>query len=178
MGCDAQVWSGKSLFWTTHRHRCWLYWPPPKGTNLGFQLNQKFLCLLSNPCPTRDSVATVKSGQKVTKFDNNSIWNVCGTKKDHKLFSKVPIRWLLVSHWPPTWIFCYRIYFTCIYTCKDVKGTIAIGVMSIAMNVMLTNMYVYCTASKRTLLQRRILTDDHPAIMFCNFFHEKYLLGE
>ena len=56
-----------------------------KGANLGFQLDQKFLCLLSNSCPTRDSVATVKSGQKVTKFDNNSIWNICGTNKDQKL---------------------------------------------------------------------------------------------
>ena len=40
-----------------------------KGANLGFQLDQKFLYLLSNQCLTRDSVATVKSGQKVTKLD-------------------------------------------------------------------------------------------------------------
>ena len=31
-----------------------------KGANLSFQLDQKFLYLLSNQCLTRDSVATVK----------------------------------------------------------------------------------------------------------------------
>ena len=40
------------------------------------------------------------------------------------------------------------------------------------------NAFVYCTASKRTLLQWRIMTDDHPAVTFCDFFCERYLLAE
>ena len=52
---------------------------------------------------------------------------------------------------------------------------LAIGVMSIAMNVVLANVSVYYTASKKTLVQWRVMTDDHPAITFCNFFCEKYI---
>ena len=45
------------------------------------------------------------------------------------------------------------------------------------MNVTPTNMSLYCTASKRTLLQQRIMSVDPPDIMFVEFFHEKYLLA-
>ena len=52
-----------------------------------------------------------------------------------------------------------------------------IGIISIAMNVTLTNVSVYCTASERTLLQWLVMSTDHPAITFVNFFPEKYLLA-
>ena len=44
-------------------------------------------------------------------------------------------------------------------------------------NVTLTNMYIYCTVSKRTLPQWRITSADLPGIMFVEFFREKYLLA-
>ena len=47
--------------------------------------------------------------------------------------------------------------------------------ISIAMNKMPTNMSLYCTASKRALLQWRIISIDPPDIMFVEFFCEKYL---
>ena len=50
-----------------------------QGPNVGFQLDQKFLYLLSNQCTTRDTVATVKSGRwsrNSILIVNNSIWNV------------------------------------------------------------------------------------------------------
>ena len=53
----------------------------------------------------------------------------------------------------------------------------AIGIMSIAINVILTKVPVYCSASKRTLPQWCVKTNDHLAITFVNFFHEKYLYG-
>ena len=43
------------------------------------------------------------------------------------------------------------------------------------MNVTLTNVSVYCTASKRTLLQWRITSAAPPGIMFVGFFRKKYL---
>ena len=61
---------------------------------------------------------------------------------------RVPNHWLLVSHQSPTWIFCDRIYFYFQYT-NDIQTNWIIRVM----NVALTNVFVYCTASKRALLQ-------------------------
>ena len=42
---------------------------------------------------------------------------------------------------------------------------------------MLTNVSLYCTASKGTLLQRHMTSTDPPGIMFAGFFGEKYLLA-
>ena len=47
--------------------------------------------------------------------------------------------------------------------------------ISVTMNVTLTNVSVYCIASKRTLLQWCITNTGHPS-MFVEFFGEKYLL--
>ena len=47
--------------------------------------------------------------------------------------------------------------------------------ISVVMNVMLINVSLYCTASKRTLLQWHITSVDTPTIVFVGFFHEKYL---
>ena len=44
------------------------------------------------------------------------------------------------------------------------------------MNVTLTNVSVYCTASKR-VLQWHIMTAGPSGIMFVEFFHEKYRLA-
>ena len=49
--------------------------------------------------------------------------------------------------------------------------------MNIAINIILTKVPVYCPASKRTLPQWCVKTNDHLAITFVNFFHEKYLYG-
>ena len=40
----------------------------------------------------------------------------------------------------------------------------------IAMNITLTNMFFYCTATKRNLLQWRMMSTDPPGIMFVGFF--------
>ena len=45
------------------------------------------------------------------------------------------------------------------------------------MKVTLTNVSVYCTASRRTLLQWRITSADPQGITFVEFFREKYLLA-
>ena len=45
------------------------------------------------------------------------------------------------------------------------------------MNVLLPNMPVYCTASKRTLLEWCIMSPHPPCIIFVEFFDEKYLLA-
>ena len=44
-------------------------------------------------------------------------------------------------------------------------------------NVTITNVSVYCTASKRTLVQWRVASADPSGIMFVEFFREKYLLA-
>ena len=41
--------------------------------------------------------------------------------------------------------------------------------MSVAMKITLTNMSIYCIASKRALLQWRITSADPPGIMFAEF---------
>ena len=48
---------------------------------------------------------------------------------------------------------------------------------SVTVNITLTNVSVYCTVSKITLLQWCILSTDLPGIMFVKFFCEKYLLA-
>ena len=46
------------------------------------------------------------------------------------------------------------------------------------MGVTLTNVSVYCTASKRTLLQWHVKSADPPSIMFLKFFFcENYLIN-
>ena len=45
------------------------------------------------------------------------------------------------------------------------------------MSVVLTNMSVYCTESKITLLQWRIASAGPPGIIFLEFFCEKYLIN-
>ena len=47
------------------------------------------------------------------------------------------------------------------------------GIMSIAMNIILTNMHV-CVLQT---IQKRALLQYHPAVTFVNLFHEKYLLA-
>ena len=42
------------------------------------------------------------------------------------------------------------------------------------MNITLTNMSLYCIASKRTLLQWHMTSTGPPGIMFVGFFSEKY----
>ena len=61
--------------------------------------------------------------------------------------TKSSICWLLVSQWPPAWIFCNRNYFYLHISVALNKW--AIGIMNIVMNVRLTNMFVYCTASQK-----------------------------
>ena len=51
------------------------------------------------------------------------------------------------------------------------------NLISVAMNVTLINMFLYCTASKRTLLQWCMASADPPGIMFVGFFGEKCLLA-
>ena len=48
--------------------------------------------------------------------------------------------------------------------------------ISIVMNVTLTNVSVYCIASKRDLSTMVLVSADPPGIMFVGFFCEKYLL--
>ena len=58
---------------------------------------------------------------------------------------------------------------------------LAIGVVSIAMNIKLKNVSVYCTASKKkTLLYTMadMMSDEYFAITLVNFFHEKNLFAE
>lgn len=45
------------------------------------------------------------------------------------------------------------------------------------MSVILTNMSVYCTGYKRTLLQWRVKSTDPPSNMFLEFFRENYLIN-
>ena len=47
--------------------------------------------------------------------------------------------------------------------------------ISVAMNATSTNVSLYCTASKRTLPQWRMMSADPPGIMFVEFFCERYL---
>ena len=93
-------------------------------------------------------------------------------------WSWAPICWLLVSHQLPPWIFCNRIYDHYFYLHITVTlNKWAIGVMSIVMNIMLTNLF--CIAQ-------------HPKERFCNgwqwplillpprlstYLYEKYLLA-
>ena len=44
-------------------------------------------------------------------------------------------------------------------------------------NVMLTNVFVYCAASKGTLLMWHITSADPPDIVFVELFRDKYLLA-
>ena len=86
---------------------------------------------------------------------------------------KAPIRWLLFSHRPSTRIFCAWLKLSPlsrVYT-NDIRT----NRIRVAMNVTLPNVSVYCTASKRTLLQWRITSADPPNIMFVEFFDKKYL---
>ena len=80
--------------------------------------------------------------------------------------SSCVVRPQFVSYWHSAWIFCngiYHHYFYLHITVMLIKQ--AVGIMSTAMNIMLTNMSVYCTASKKNLSS-------------CNhFFHAKYLLA-
>ena len=68
--------------------------------------------------------------------------------------NKAPISWWLVSHPPPTWIFCdrefYHHYFICTYVTLN---KLAIGVMRIAMNTNVSD--YYCTASKEPFYNGR-----------------------
>ena len=50
--------------------------------------------------------------------------------------------------------------------------------ISVAMNTTPTNVSLYCTASKRALLQQHIRSIDPPDIMFVEFFCEKCLSGK
>ena len=50
--------------------------------------------------------------------------------------------------------------------------------ISVAMNATPTNVSLYCTASKRALLQQHIMSIDPPDIMFVEFFCKKYLLAK
>ena len=47
--------------------------------------------------------------------------------------------------------------------------------IGVVRNITLTNVSFYCTVSKRTLLQRRMMGADPPDVMFVEFFCEKYL---
>ena len=47
--------------------------------------------------------------------------------------------------------------------------------ISVAMNATLTNVSLYCTASKRVFYNGQMTSTDPPGIMFVEFFHKKYL---
>ena len=81
---------------------------------------------------------------------------------------RAPNLLLIVSHWPPTLIFCDRIIFIFAYLQRKNEPNI-----SITMNVTLTNVSVYCTS----FLQGRITNADPSSIMFVKFFCEKYPLA-
>ena len=49
--------------------------------------------------------------------------------------------------------------------------------ISIVMNAILTNVSLYCTATKRTLSTMSMMSVDPPSIMFVEFFCKKYLLA-
>ena len=58
------------------------------------------------------------------------------------------------------------------------KAYIKISCLHRAFTLMPTNVSLYCTASKRTLLQWRMMSSDPPGIMFVEFFREtEYLLA-
>ena len=57
---------------------------------------------------------------------------------------------------------------------KILSNDVGTNWISVAINAMPTNMSLYCTTSKRTLLQRHIMNIDPPDIMFVGFFCEKH----
>ena len=57
------------------------------------------------------------------------------------------------------------------------KAYIEISCLHRAFTSMSTNVSLYCTASKRTLLQWHMMSSDPPGIMFVEFFREKCLLA-
>ena len=72
-------------------------------------------------------------------WTSNNAWNV----REHYSYAIVVILTTSLSHRPPAWIFCNRIYHHYFYLHISVMlNKSAMGVMSIAMNVVLTNVHV------------------------------------
>ena len=93
------------------------------------------------------------------------------------MYHKIPIWWLSVSHQLPAWISEIEKFITIVFffQYKTLSNDIGTNRISVAINATPTNMSLYCTTSKRTLLQWHIISIDPPDIMFVEFFCEKYL---
>ena len=131
-------------------------------------------CSWSKTCSDHFSYCLQSNTPKLLALHNLTDW----IKQIMQASTTAPIHWLLVSHRLPAWIFRNRIYHHYYISTDVTLNKLLIGIMSLAINVTLTNVSVCCTASKRTTLRWRIMTNDNLAITFVNFFCEKHLLGE